>query len=214
VLLPFSIIYFIVSPEARKKTLRQAIRMSLIGYSLYILLRQCGRINPDRFSDLNQFIKLSAEVPFGENFDSSLSFEPSYLIVFSASLIFAGVLVGGAWIFWRAIRPKPTIEQLGSEAKAAILKLNAGKELSDTILDCYAEMIRILGQQKGIYRGTSTTPHEFELELIELGLPRVSVEKLTWLFEQARYGRKVFEPSQHQEALACLNEIIKVCESI
>ncbi len=79
---------------------------------------------------------------------------------------------------------------------------------------CYAEMIRILGNKKGIYRGDSTTPHEFGLELKEFGLPRESVDKLTWLFEQARYGRKMFEPGEQQEAVSCLNEIVKVSESL
>ncbi|MGD2158129.1 MAG: DUF4129 domain-containing protein [Anaerolineales bacterium] len=214
VLLPISIIYFIVSPDARKKSLRQAIRMSVIAYSLFILLRQCGRINTERFLNIEELFNSSADSPNINNFSSSSYLEPSPLVLFFASLFLAGLIIAGVWIFWRKVHPPSEIEQIGREAQLAISKLQAGQGMTDTILACYFEMNRILGVKKGIHRADSTTPREFEQELKELGLPQKSLESLTRLFEQARYGRKEFKASQHQEAIACLNEIAKASESL
>jgi hypothetical protein len=139
---------------------------------------------------------------------------PSWLTlttILVGSLLAAVIIVA---IIWRlrqlATPPSATaLEQLAEEAQNAMVALESGGDVSQTILRCYREMSRVLKQEKGIARESTMTPREFERRLIEWGLPQDSVRTLTRLFEQVRYGHIDAAAPEKDLALACLNDIVQ-----
>ena len=108
-----------------------------------------------------------------------------------AILAMAGLL-GAARFFWRRSHPPSSpLEQLAQEAQEAIVALEAGGDVKDTVMRCYFEMSRVLDERRGIRRAGAMTPREFERQLIAVGLPGVHVERLTRLFEGVRYGARI-----------------------
>jgi hypothetical protein len=130
-----------------------------------------------------------------------------------AVLLSAG-LVGIAWFIWRrSRRPAGPLEQLAQEARQALVALEGGADVQDTVMRCYFEMSRILSEQRGISRSETMTPREFELRLKGAGLPDGDVEQLTRLFESVRYGARVPGEQEERQAAACLRAIAKACKS-
>lgn len=133
--------------------------------------------------------------------------------VSSTASLFTGLLlilllIFGAWMLWRRLHPAPIlVEQIGSQAEAALEELRSGADFKNTILRCYAEMCRVLNQQRGLQRDRGMTPREFEVRLWEAGLPAGPVSKLTRLFERVRYGANQPQPHEEREAYACLEDI-------
>jgi len=187
VILPISAIYFLVSPEARKKIIRRALAMSLTAYALFLMLRSCGQITPE---NLLNFSGLSPESPDQAN-TSALQFQAQQeqWLHWIANLVFVGLLTYLFWQIWRWWQLRPaSLTDLSAEANQALDDLSAGAHLEDTILRCYAEMHRIVERRRGLRRQEAMTPREFTQELKRSGLPETAVDQLTHLFEQVRYG--------------------------
>ena len=110
---------------------------------------------------------------------------------------------------WPALAPpeETTLRELGREVQAALDDLEAGDDLHDVIIRCYVEMGRVLAESRAIERPQGMTPHEFEEQLLALGLPSAPVSQLTRLFEATRYGRQTADPAQQQAAVAALQTI-------
>jgi hypothetical protein len=103
---------------------------------------------------------------------------------------------------------------LAREAQEALHALQAGVDLQDAVMRCYFEMGQILSEQRGIRRGETMTPREFERHLRGAGLPQQPVEQLTRLFEGARYGARVSGKREERQAIACLTAIVDACRSM
>lgn len=211
-LLPFSIIYVILSPEARKRVLKN---LGLLLWLIALVLLMIKR--PEFFEQLQgqggEQWPLE-DVPFPE---VELAAAPSDALVWLITLIFALLIAAGlvavVWFVWnRTRRPSGPLEQLSQEAQEALRALQAGADLKDTVLRCYFEMSRILMEQRGIVRDEAMTPREFEESLGQAGLPDEPVRQLTRLFEAVRYGTLVPGGLQERQAVDCLNAIAKACE--
>jgi hypothetical protein len=213
-LLPFSIIYFLVSREARKRVLLDFLRLLSILVIVYVLAQ---RVQPD---------VVTSEQGLPQAFPGALEGTPTtnvdtappgwFLSVVSVglALLVATVLVGLGWFVWRrkwrAVSP---LEQLAQQAEEAIEAIQAGADLRDTVMRCYYEMSWVLRQQRGIRRHQAMTPREFVAFLEETGLPTGAVRRLTELFEQVRYGAKAPGQGEEAQALACLDAIVAFCRS-
>ncbi len=212
VIFPLSIIYFIISPEARKVVIRRAITMGLTAYAFFLLLKQCGDFEP-----LKAFEGPLAETTLGDENPIDPTFTPETAQIFTwiANIVFITVL---ALLIWFAIRwwsrRTSTLEELGAEASKVLEDIHAGADLKDTVLQCYAEMSRIVRQSKGIHREIAMTPRQFELELERYGLPGDDVRRLTRLFEMARYGKDPLGEKEQRQALACLEAIVQASGGI
>jgi hypothetical protein len=55
------------------------------------------------------------------------------------------------------------------------------------------------------------TPSEFAARLEQAGLPAEPVQRLTRLFEKVRYGGLRSTPTEAEEAVACLRDILHAC---
>jgi hypothetical protein len=116
------------------------------------------------------------------------------------------------WIFNSTRTKMSVIDHVQIEASKAWQAILSGKDLRNVILTCYRQMTEALKQEQGIERQSYMTTVEFELSLIEEGIPSEPIHQLTRLFEQVRYGQG--QPSQQDEKIAadCLGEIVRYCE--
>jgi hypothetical protein len=109
------------------------------------------------------------------------------------------------WIWWLFHAPKEQLEEI---TRSALDGLFAGRSWEDVVIRCYADMSAAVSRRCGVGRHRSMTPREFAVRLEQMGLPAISVSRLTRLFEQARYGSRQSTPAQVQEATDCLAEIV------
>lgn len=207
VLFPLSAIYFIVSPDARKTIIRRAMTMGLTAYAFFLLMRRCSGFKPPTLFDSS----LADSVLEGENLISAnFSPEAAQWLEWFANLLFIAVLIFVIWLgirWWS--RRSSTLQDLSDEASQALIDLQSGADLKDTVLRCYVEMNRVLRQGKGISRGKAMTPREFEHELARCGFPELEVRQLTHLFELVRYGGAQLGKQEQNQALACLSAIVE-----
>jgi len=102
--------------------------------------------------------------------------------------------------------------RLADQAQEALNELGAGGDLRNIVLRCYFEMTKIIIEKKSMKREKSMTPREFEMELVAKGLPLKSVQMLTRLFEEVRYGSKVPDNREEWMATTSLTAIIEACQ--
>jgi hypothetical protein len=208
-LLPFAIIYFIISPDVRRRVLRGlAMLLWLVAFLMLI------RARPDIFNELQL---MPEAVPQADDIavpsvEFAASFPPWLVTVTTVGLAVAtaAVVVGAIWYFWRrSQRPANPLDELAQEAQVALDALQAGADVHDTVMRCYFEMVRILSEQRGLRRGEAMTPREFEADLKAAGLPATHIEQLTRLFEAVRYGARIADEAEEREAVACLSAIVE-----
>jgi hypothetical protein len=140
--------------------------------------------------------------------------EVSNLLSFGIGILLLSLLgIGGYLLYHRLIRnrrPRP-LEDVRKAAEKALKQTGAGEGLRNTVIRCYAEMISVLHEKRGIDRRASMTPREFETRLLSAGFPGEAVDQLTWLFERVRYGSKELTEEEESEALHSLESIVDIC---
>lgn len=219
VLLPFYVIYLIISPEARKRFLRDLMVMMPMLLVLYFLLREPPA--GEGIQQLNRRLEaqsleevLTTPVP-------PVTFEanPSDWVVALTTIVLAvaatGLLVGILFLFLRSRQPKQQpLKRVAFEAQAAIDAIEAGGDLRDVILRCYFEMTRAIGDARNLKRNADMTANEFESFLLDRGLPHEPIHNLTDLFVKVRYG--AFQPGRQEERLAIssLSAIVSACNRV
>ena len=98
-------------------------------------------------------------------------------------------------------------EELMEKIELAMRDLEEGKKVHDVILRAYEEMCRVL-EKSGVKGEESLTPREFQDEVIEqTGIDPKPVERLTTLFEEARYSEHPIDDSKRMEAIKALGEL-------
>lgn len=135
---------------------------------------------------------------------------PTGLLWVAAILLLAG-LVWTGWLLTRALRRSQKEDPLAVEAEAAVQAIANGQSLSDVIIRCYLNMESVIARERGIERGQSVTPREFETHLVERGIPKYPVLQLTRLFEKARYGNQRLNVQDEQEAVKSFIAIQSAC---
>jgi hypothetical protein len=142
---------------------------------------------------------------------ASVAEPPQWLVIVITLAIVAAVL-GLAWMWWQRrqqnIRHDPA-ELLAREAQQAAQTIEAGSDLKDTVLRCYRDMSRVLGDSQNIRRQKAMTPREFEMQLIDIGVSDDHIQRLTRLFESVRYGGNTATEREKREAVDCLNAIAR-----
>jgi hypothetical protein len=210
-LLPFAIVYFILSPDARRRVLRR-LALLLWVLALYVLMR----VRPDLFRalQLNPVELAPPATVNGPGVEFALNPPPwsALVVTIGLAVAIAAGLVAVGWFVWRRRhRPQGPLEQLAEQAREALDALRAGADLRDTVMRCYFEMNRALSQERGLRRDEAMTPREFEQELKQAGLPQMQVEELTRLFELVRYGARTPGEQEERQALACLAAVVEAC---
>jgi len=214
-LFPITLIYLIVSPDARKRFFKLLMRVLpfvlafiLIAYAFRNLARPAqdnqpgGGLQPPGASTP---LPPSVFVP-----------TPPYWLVLAVSLILALLItVLVATLLWFLLRrgqpPDMTLADIATETQSALDTLQAGGDIKDTVMRCYCEMSQVLYKKRAIQRGKDMTPREFERLLTEKGLPGEPIQRLTRLFEEVRYGSKAAGNLEKHQAIQCLSAIVDAC---
>jgi hypothetical protein len=206
VLLPFAIVMAILKPEIRKRAIRDALTLSGAVLILYMFFRQ-RRLRPGQTPSLGG--NLGSSTAAGGEFVPAPPAWLEWLVIVSL-LALVSVAV---WLIWRRLRrpPEHPLEQLARQAHMALVQIQAGADLNDTITRCYFEMSRTLSERRGIERQAAMTPREFEERLQAAGLPAHHIGRLTRLFEAVRYGAHTPGAIEEREAVDCLAEIVEAC---
>jgi hypothetical protein len=215
-LLPFSIIYLIISPSARKKALQNIIVFGVILLLINLLRQQMRPLErTDLFPGMNIGAPGQPDSPApAAQFSGSA---PDWLVAavsFGLALLIAGIAIAIIWaLIKRRSQPEAglSLERIAEHAEEARQTIEAGGDLYDTILRCYREMTDVVRDARGIQRQLAVTPSEFEQQLEAAGLPREPVRELTRLFEEVRYGAKSLGEWEGRRAVACLSAIADSC---
>jgi len=204
----------------RKRLLRQIIRFVLGGLLLVYLLK----LKPDLFEGLFPFFNMAAgqgDPSQPEAVAPPPVFEPPQVSGWISFLVTFAIILLAAFLFWRINRWwslfKPTakspspLDEIAEAARLSLRNLSSNGSTHDKIIQCYADMTRVVDARRGLFREYAMTPAEFALRLENAGLPREPVIRLTRLFEAVRYGARTSTQGDVNEAIACLTSILKYC---
>jgi len=212
------LIGLLMTPEGRRRLIQSFIRFAAIFWAIYFIMKYNG--------DLLAQLAFGFQIPAASGAGSAPAaplpaFEPPQLpaaVIFVLSLSLAGLLVllfVGLNRWWtrrqailRAARP---LGEVAGIARASLADLSAGVDPENVIVDCYTRMSHALQERRGLFRQEAMTPSEFAARLERAGLPGEAVRSLTNLFEGVRYGAHRSSRSDVNQAVDCLNAILRSC---
>ncbi|MBN1137442.1 MAG: DUF4129 domain-containing protein [Anaerolineae bacterium] len=209
-----SLVIMARSPRDRRLLLRnvgQVLLLAVIGLLVSSLYRSEEKLEVQTTPGARAPSPVSGPVEMVESLGTPapVTFAPPVVpgwVRYAATLVAIGLVgVLGYW-GWRFFHnPK---EQLHEITRSALDDLFAGRNWEDVVIQCYADMNTAVSRRRGVGRHQAMTPREFGVRLEHIGLPTNSVNRLTRLFEQARYGSHRSTPDQIREATDCLAEIM------
>jgi hypothetical protein len=206
----------LLSPEFRKKLLKMLLRFLVIVAGTFLFLRFYG----------GQFIALQEQIanmkmqPAPADAQPLPPFQPphisptfSYLVSFAFALLWIAVMWGlyRGWQKYAALNAKKSLDEIAHIARSSLNDLSSGRDSSDVIINCYLRMSDVVADKRRLQREIAMTPQEFALRLERAGLPGDAVRRLTRLFEMVRYGDRKSAPKDVNEAVSCLNAILRSC---
>lgn len=137
---------------------------------------------------------------------------------FLVALLLVVIVLGVAYFFWRRRASSRSgavsLSELGEIAQSALNEMTAGRDWSDAIIQCYLRMSEAVESKRGLYRKRGMTAAEFAVHLEGAGLPSAAVQRLTHLFEAARYGEMRATREEVDEAAGCLRTIVSACGGV
>jgi hypothetical protein len=208
VLLIFSVLFAIISPQYRRLLLRTFVTVLLLTLLLDLL---SGQLNT-ALGGGEGALGAAAPSGAGEELPEPPDFvrNPPAWLVWVGNGLLALFLMGAIWLAWRFLRPgQDPRARLVEEAQTTITELEAGADLKNAVLRCYARMGKVLSESRDIRRARGMTPREFERHLSEIGLGDEHIQQLTRLFEGVRYGARPADTRAEREALDCLRAIVR-----
>ena len=207
--LVYLVIGLILWPDFRREVLVRVISLLIVLLLFYLAVNALQR---NRLGGEDIPGETSIPVPAQPRADPFPTFiaNPTPWQIVAISALLAAFLLGGIWVVWHRTRAQPhPLTRLVDEAKAALADLQAGSDLTGTVLRCYAEMMRILSEQRGLERPSAMTAREFERQLAAVGLADTHIQQLTRLFERVRYGAQQPDERDERQAIACLTAIVQ-----
>jgi hypothetical protein len=209
--------FFLLSPEARRRILRQVVSFALGILALLIALRYRMIHLPEIAG--NPVEETGVGIPqLGAN-SEIVDFQPPHVppwMTYVVSLLILWAVILAAWYLYRRYqrlkgRRNASLEALAGIARASLRDLGRGREWGDVVIETYARMSDTVRTRRGLSRAAASTPREFAQQLAVAGLPPDSVDRLTRLFESVRYGGRSSTVRDTREAVACLESIVQAC---
>ncbi len=210
-LLVIGLIYLLISSLVKSKGI---LRIGMLGVALFIFIALLGwlpiSIPQSSASPGAEAPGLVAPVPGYEL--APIGEPPVYLFHWvTGILILAGVSLC-VYFLLHSLRKTHPSAAMTNVINTAIQAIQAGDNLQNVIIRCYADMERVMKQEHGIERPGSVTPREFEVYLAEKGIPAEPILRLTRLFERARYGNESLTWQDEKDALGSLEKIGEACQ--
>ena len=216
ILLPIYILISLFTPEGRRRLLVQLIGFFLLIAAFLFLSNRSNpapQISPASTAGLPSQPVLTPP-PSLPPFIARLSTGAEWGIM----LGLAALIAVAAFLIYRTYRQRKIHTQIGPldrlarEAQGAVNALAAGEDIRDVVLRSYYQMSRVLDEERGIRREVAMTPHEFLQTLTSKGIPNEPARELTLLFEEVRYGTRVPNKDQQQQAISSLTAIVEACK--
>jgi hypothetical protein len=213
----FVLLVLMLPPELRKRILRQMLGFAVGVLALVLALRYHLFQWPEILMDTEISGGGGASIPPSQGVVQA--FQPSLIpawITYAVSLIILWGILGIMYFsyrWWRRYRARRSslLAPIADIARASLGSLAAGQEWRDVVIQAYSRMSEAVLAQRGLQRASSSTPREFAARLARAGLPEASVDALTRLFESVRYGGRSSGDSDAQQAVACLEAILRAC---
>lgn len=198
----------LLTPEGRRRLLRQALWLGLVLLVLFlargIFQRIQAPLEPEPEAGPPAVLPWSVGgAPSGAP-PATPPTAPGWAAYLGAALL-AGALGFVLWRWWTARRPSAADEVREALAEASA-DLQAGLPVADVVVRCWARMVAIFSRRVKEATAPEVTPRELAERLVALGFREEGVWVLTRLFEEVRYGHKDSEP-RRGEALAALEAI-------
>jgi len=209
--------FFLLSPEARKRIIRQVVSFAVGILALLIALRYRMIQLPEIAA--NSVEETGAGIPQLGSTPEFADFQPPHVpawMTYAVSLVILWAVILGAWFLYRRwqrlnSRRNASLETLANIARTSLRDLGQGREWGDVVIETYARMSDTVSSQRGLSRAVASTPREFAGRLAAAGLPPDSVDRLTRLFESVRYGGHSSTEREMREAVACLESVVRAC---
>ncbi len=212
-LLLASIVFLIFNPKDLKEVIQRASALSLWVIAIYIIIRRLREMNVVPGTTELPGEGLSTPNDLAQPLPSYEQFQPPLWITFFIILTLLGLVGLSAYLIWRIWKRTSRegrsllADELALVSRRTVEELRAGAALGETILHCYHEMCRLLSERTSIALGRAMTVREFERELASIGIQEAHIERLSRLFEWARYSDRRPTPAQEQEAIIALEAI-------
>jgi hypothetical protein len=216
ILLPLSLLYFVLSPSARKRVLRDVLIISFVLLCAYLIANafQASNLGKQDPKPLPNQANAAPESPTPTDFVTN----PPRWFTFGITFVVIALLLGIALFVWLraqaqrteiALKKATPLGGIVDEVNETLQELRSGANLKDAVIRCYREMCLTLSETKGIQRQRAMTPREFESHLARAGLRDEHIRQLTRLFEDARYSDQSANPAMEREARLCLEAIVQ-----
>ena len=200
ILTPIAISVALVSPDIRKSLLQEfkrAVPFVIMAVAIFYLINriQLENLKPPG-SDL---LKSPPDMP-------SWISDPTTVAAFLIGLVMLSLIFLASYFVWKRSKIQP-LNRIAEEAQATVDRLRAGADYKNAIIQCYVHMCDVLRENQRIERKHSMTAREFAQRLEDLGISGWHAYRLTYLFEDARYGELSAKKEDEQEAIECLTAI-------
>jgi predicted small integral membrane protein len=177
-LLPPSLLYLVVSPNARRRVLIQVLSLLLVSYLVLRISPSLRAAVPAPHSPQGPGAAGQAAATVLEG-----GLPPRWLVAGVSSFIALGLLAAGYWVVRRA--RKVSDPRIG-ELRQALRALDRGQsDLESLIYQAYRTLCEVSGERRGIRRAQAMTPREYQAALELAALPSGPLARLTSLFEKA-----------------------------
>jgi len=186
------LIGFLLSPEMRKRLIRIFIRMALMFWAIYFLIKR-GILNPTLFKggEAPASQVSAAPMPVFEPPHVSPTF--SYLISFAVALIWLVIiwLLYRGWKRYLSLNAKKPLGDIAKIARSSLNDLSSGRNSSDVIINCYLRMSDVVFRRTEL--GTGGHPGEAALAEVSQYMQHVLGWSATHLAEERREVDAQFE---------------------
>ena len=211
------LLLILMPPELRKRILRQFISLAFTALAILLILRYNLVKLPQLEGQPAEQTNLGT--PGGAGNSGVPFFQPPqmaawwiYLVsVLVLAIVLTLLLFAYRWWLQPGRRYASERDAIGAIAQSSLDELASGHNWADVIIQSYIRMGKAVSAQRGLQRASAATPREFAQRLESAGLPAHAVQRLTRLFESARYGGKASSQAEINEAVACLNSILQAC---
>lgn len=205
VALPFAVVHFIRSPEARKRVLTQLFYLLLFSLAVLSLSRTFHppQIRPTALSPPE------SSLPGAPAAAGSIAAEAPRWLINAISLTGAAALAAAGYWIYRRSRQVPSDTRAAVEAQLALAEIEAGADLENVILRAYYQLCVASRSRRGIARSRNQTAREYGGDLRQAGLPPQALHQITRLFEKARYGDKPLDADDERAAVESLRQILR-----
>jgi uncharacterized membrane protein YidH (DUF202 family) len=211
VVVPVAVYLFVTGREEERPTLPARknwmaavlVAMVVVSVAAALLIRY---IHDHRGAPANPASQLAGLARHGTKTVGAVRFDWGPVIVVSVLTVVA--LAAAAWYFVERRRAEPKPDEVAAELVLAlertIADLRSEPDPRLAVIAAYAQMERALAEA-GLPRTPAEAPREYlERVLPDVGAQTASVERLTALFERAKFSPHAIDAAMKEEAIDAL----------